>query len=72
MCLMGSVPGTASWSSGCRRFLLMTKLRRYELANCRRGPWRAALMLNQILSDKEIASQGYMPMTSYYLHICEN
>ncbi len=23
-------------------------------------------MLNQILSDKEIASQGYIPMTSYY------
>ena len=44
----------------------------HELANCRRGPWRAALMLNQIFSDKEIASQGYMPMTSYYLHICEN
>ena len=44
----------------------------HELANCRKGPWRAALMLNQILSDKEIASQGYIPMTSYYLHICEN
>ena len=29
-------------------------------------------MLNQILSDKEIASQGYTPMTSYYLQICEN
>jgi len=29
-------------------------------------------MLNQILSDKEIASQGYMSMTSYYLQICEN
>ena len=44
----------------------------HELANCRKGPWRAALMLNQILSDKEIASQGYTPMTSYYLQICEN
>ena len=44
----------------------------HELGNCRKGPWRAALMLNQILSDKEIASQGYMPMTSYYLQICEN
>ena len=28
-------------------------------------------MLNQILSDKEIASQGYIPVTSYYLQICE-
>ncbi len=44
----------------------------HELANCRKGPWRAALMLNQILSDKEIASQGYTPMTSYYLQIFEN
>ena len=43
-----------------------------QMANCRKGAWRAALMLNSVLTNKEIASQGYMPMTSYYLHICEN
>ncbi len=29
-------------------------------------------MLNSVLTNKEIASQGYMPMTSYYLQIYEN
>ena len=32
----------------------------HELANCRKGIWRAALMLNQILTNKEIARQGYI------------
>ena len=44
----------------------------HELANCRKGIWRAALMLNQILTNKEIARQGYMTMTSYYKQVCEN
>ena len=44
----------------------------HEMANCRKGAWRAALMLNSVLTNKEIASQGYMPMTSYYLQIYEN
>ena len=44
----------------------------HEMANCRKGAWRAALMLNYVLTNKEIASQGYMPMTSYYLQIYEN
>lgn len=44
----------------------------HELANCRKGTWRAALMLNQILSNKEIARQGYVSLTSYYKQVCEN
>ena len=44
----------------------------HELANCRKGIWRAALMLNQILTNKEIARQGYITMTSYYEQVCEN
>ena len=43
-----------------------------ELANCRKGIWRAALMLNQILTNKEIARQGYISLTSYYEQVCEN
>ena len=38
----------------------------HELANCRKGIWRAALMLNQILTNKEIARQGYISLTSYF------
>lgn len=44
----------------------------HELANCRKGPWRAALMLNSILTNKEIARQGYITLSSYYEQICEN
>ena len=44
----------------------------HELANCRKGIWRAALMLNQILTNKEIARQGYIGLTSYYEQVCEN
>ncbi|WP_322790762.1 group II intron maturase-specific domain-containing protein [Sedimentibacter hydroxybenzoicus] len=39
----------------------------HELANCRKGTWRAALMLNSVLTKKEIASLGYLSMTDYYL-----
>ena len=44
----------------------------HELANCRKGIWRSALMLNQIISNKEIARLGYLPMTDYYLQVKEN
>jgi group II intron reverse transcriptase/maturase len=44
----------------------------HEMANCRKGTWRAAIMLNSVLTNKEIASLGYMSMADYYLRICEN
>lgn len=44
----------------------------HELANCRKGPWRAAQMLNSVLTNKEIARLGYITMTSYYEQVCEN
>lgn len=44
----------------------------HELANCRKGIWRAAIMLNSVLTNKTIVSLGYMSMTDYYLKICEN
>jgi group II intron reverse transcriptase/maturase len=43
-----------------------------EMANCRKGIWRAAVMLNSVLTNKEIASQGYIAMTDYYLKCCAN
>ena len=43
-----------------------------EMANCRKGPWRAAAMLNSVLTNKEIARLGYITMTSYYKKVCEN
>ena len=44
----------------------------HELANCRKGIWRAAVMLNSVLTNKEIARQGYITMTDYYEQVCEN
>ena len=44
----------------------------HELANCRKGTWRAAVMLNSVLTNKEIARQGYMTLSSYYAQVCEN
>ena len=29
-------------------------------------------MLNQILTNKEIARQGYISLASYYEQVCEN
>lgn len=43
-----------------------------EMANCRKGIWRASVMLNSVLTNKEIASQGYTTMTDYYLKCCVN
>ena len=41
----------------------------HEMANCRKGVWRSALMLNSVLTNKEIASRGFISMTDYYLSL---
>lgn len=44
----------------------------HEMANCHKGYWRAAMMLNSALTNKIIARLGYISMSDYYLKICEN
>ncbi|RBP66750.1 group II intron reverse transcriptase/maturase [Alkalibaculum bacchi] len=44
----------------------------HEMANCRKGIWRSAIMLNSVLTNKVIASLGYISMADYYLKICKN
>lgn len=44
----------------------------WELANCRKGIWRCAVVLNPALTKKKIASLGYISMTDYYLQVHEN
>ena len=44
----------------------------HEIANCRKGIWRSSIVLNSVLTNKEIANQGYISMTSYYLKAIEN
>ena len=43
-----------------------------QMANCRKGLWRATLMLNCVLTIEVISKLGYMSMTDYYLKRCEN
>lgn len=50
----------------------LPKWKVHEMANCRKGIWRASIMLNSVLTNKEIASLGYITMTDYYLKCCEN
>jgi group II intron reverse transcriptase/maturase len=50
----------------------LPKWKVHEMANCRKGIWRASVMLNSVLTNKEIASQGYIAMTDYYLKCCVN
>jgi group II intron reverse transcriptase/maturase len=47
----------------------LPKWKVHEMANCRKGIWRASVMLNSVLTNKEIASLGYISMTDYYLKI---
>lgn len=44
----------------------------HEMANCRKGIWRSAIMLNSVLTNKEIVNLGFISMADYYLKICEN
>lgn len=44
----------------------------HKMANCRKGVWRAAIMLNSVLTKKETASLGLISMTDYYMQVCEN
>ena len=43
-----------------------------ELAFSRKGYWRMAKALNQVISNKVIAKLGYTSMLDYYLMVCEN
>jgi len=54
------------------RALKLPEWKVHELANCRKGYWRAAKVLNCVLTKKIIARLGYISMSDYYLKICEN
>lgn len=54
------------------RALKLPEWKVHELANCRKGYWRTAKVLNSVLTKKIIARLGYISMSDYYLKICEN
>jgi len=43
------------------------KWRVHEMANCRKGIWRASLMLNGVLTKEVIAGLGFITLADYYL-----
>lgn len=44
----------------------------HEMANCRKGIWRASLMLNSALTKKVLDSFGFISMTDHYLKVRVN
>ena len=44
----------------------------HEMANCRKGPWRAAMMLNSVITKERLARAGYTSMLDQYQKVCEN
>ena len=54
------------------RVLHLEEWRVHELANCRKGTWRAAAMLNSVLTKERLAKLGYPSMLNQYLKVSEN
>ena len=54
------------------RALHMDEWKVHVLANCRKGTWRAAGMLNSVLTKEILARLGYPSMLNQYLKVCEN
>ena len=44
----------------------------HEMANCRKGPWRAAQMLNSVITKERLARAGYPSLLGQYRKVCEN
>lgn len=44
----------------------------HEMANCRKGPWRAAIMLNTVITKERLVRAGYISMLDQYQKVCEN
>ena len=54
------------------RALHLEEWRVHKLANCRKGTWRAAGMLNSVLTKEILTKLGYPSMLGQYLKVCEN
>ena len=58
----------------CRmlRRLRVEEWKVHEMANCRKGPWRAAKMLNAVIAKERLARAGYPSLLGQYQKVCEN
>ena len=50
----------------------ISKWKVHKMECCLKGTWRASVMPNSILFNKEIASLGYMSTADYYLKVRVN
>lgn len=65
------------WKRVRTRYRMLRRLhveewRVHEMANCRKGPWRAAQMLNSVITKERLARAGYPSLLGQYLKVCEN
>ena len=55
------------------RALHLPEWKVHEMANCRKGPWRAAVMLNAALTKKILVDKlGYPSLSAHYLKVRAN
>lgn len=65
------------WKRVRTRYRMLRKLhveewRIHELANCRKGTWRAAKMLGTVITKERLTQAGYPSLLGQYLKVCEN
>ena len=65
------------WKRVRTRYKMLRRLRVeewkvHEMANCRKGPWRAAQMLNSVITKERLARAGYPSLLGQYQKVCEN
>lgn len=65
------------WGKVKTRYRMLLKLKvedwlAREYANCRKGPWRAAIMLNPVITKERLVKAGYLSMLNQYMKVCEN
>lgn len=54
------------------RRLKVAEWRIHELANCRKGPWRAAQILSTVITKERLTLAGYPSLLGQYQKVCEN
>lgn len=65
------------WKKVRTRYRMLRKLhveewKVHKMANCRKGPWRAAKMLNTVITKESLVRAGYISMLDQYQEVCEN
>lgn len=65
------------WKRVRTRYKMLRRLhaeewRVHEMANCRKGPWRATLMLNSVITKERLTRAGYPSLLGQYRKVCEN